>query len=101
MEPPTGGTENYVALNPIAGELSIPSLMGTLGALNVAPSVSITSPANGSGFITGAVVAIAATAADADGTVSSVEFLLMVYLLELIIHRLIQRIIQAQQDLIV
>ncbi len=71
---PAGGTENYVALNPIAGELSIPSLMGTLGALNVAPSVSITSPANGSGFITGAVVAIAATAADADGTVSSVEF---------------------------
>lgn len=71
---PSGGTENYVASNPTGAEISIPSLTGTLGVANAAPTVSITSPANGTSFITGAVVPIAATAADADGTVSSVEF---------------------------
>lgn len=71
---PSGGTENYVAASPVGTEITIPSLTGTLGAPNALPSVSITSPASGSGFITGSVVAIAATAADADGTVSSVEF---------------------------
>src|SRR6185295_12070127 len=43
--------------------------------VNVAPTVDITSPANGANVITGATVAIAATAADVDGTVASVEFL--------------------------
>ena len=71
---PTGGTQNFVAVNPVGAEISIPSLSGTLGAVNTAPTVSISSPAGGSGFITGSVVAIAATAADADGTVASVEF---------------------------
>lgn len=71
---PTGGTQNYVAVNPTGAEISIPSLSGTLGAPNALPTVSITSPATGAGFLTGSTVAIAATAADADGTVSSVEF---------------------------
>lgn len=40
----------------------------------VPPVVSITSPANGANFSTGASVAIAATATDTDGTISLVEF---------------------------
>ena len=68
---PTGGTQNFVAKNPIGAEISIPSL--TL-APNLPPTVSITSPTTGASFITGSTVAIAATAADADGTVSSVKF---------------------------
>jgi glucose/arabinose dehydrogenase len=42
--------------------------------LNLAPSVSITSPANGTGFISPADVTIEADAVDADGTVTKVEF---------------------------
>lgn len=71
---PTGGVQQYVAINPVGAEISIPSMMGTLGGANIAPTVSITSPTNGASFLTGATVAIAATAADADGTVASVEF---------------------------
>jgi len=41
---------------------------------NVAPSVSITSPANGATFISPASVTIRATAGDTDGTVAKVEF---------------------------
>ncbi len=71
---PSGGTENYVAQNPVGAEISIASLRGTFGALNTSPTVSITSPANGSSFITGALVPITSSAADGDGTVASVEF---------------------------
>jgi hypothetical protein len=45
----------------------------TVGSV-VAPTVSITSPANGSTFVLGDVVAINANANDADGTVTGVEF---------------------------
>ncbi|GHN02625.1 hypothetical protein WSM22_41140 [Cytophagales bacterium WSM2-2] len=41
---------------------------------NVAPTVSITSPANNGSFATGATITINATAADSDGTISKVEF---------------------------
>ncbi|WP_144017362.1 endonuclease [Ekhidna lutea] len=41
---------------------------------NVAPSVSITSPTNGSSYTDGDAVSITASASDSDGTVSSVEF---------------------------
>ncbi|MFM2284648.1 MAG: hypothetical protein RLZZ543_145 [Bacteroidota bacterium] len=71
---PTGGVQRYVVSNPLAGETTLPSLSGTLGAPNVLPSISITSPANGDGFITGSTVNIAATASDADGSVTGVEF---------------------------
>jgi hypothetical protein len=71
---PTGGVERYVTSNPTGAEIVIPSLQGTLGAPNVLPTVSITSPATGTGFITGTVVNIAATAADAGGSVTGVEF---------------------------
>ncbi|MEZ0393375.1 MAG: Ig-like domain-containing protein, partial [Pseudobdellovibrionaceae bacterium] len=41
---------------------------------NVGPSVSITSPSNGSSFSSGMSVAINASASDSDGSVSKVEF---------------------------
>jgi Glycosyl hydrolase family 48/Cellulose binding domain/Bacterial Ig domain len=41
---------------------------------NQAPTVTLTQPATGSSFTAGANVALAATAADADGTVAKVEF---------------------------
>ncbi len=73
---PLGGTEKYVTSNPIGVEKTIPSLVGTLGLPNVMPTVSITAPAGGTNYLTGDVVSLAATAADADGTVTSVEFLI-------------------------
>jgi chitodextrinase len=42
--------------------------------VNQLPAVAITNPTNGSTFTTGDVVALSATAADADGTISKVEF---------------------------
>lgn len=73
---PSGGTENYVSKNADAskGEILFPALMGCSGATNTPPTVNITNPADGASFITGASVAIDATAADSDGSVTSVEF---------------------------
>ena len=67
----TGVAENYVASAPTGSELTHPSLI-LIG--NSAPTVSISAPANSSSFITGSTVNITATAADANGTVSQVEF---------------------------
>jgi hypothetical protein len=67
--------QNFVAKNAGAGDIVLPSLMGDLGqAANVAPTATITAPADGAIYSTGAAVNIAANAADADGTVASVEF---------------------------
>ncbi|EFK95804.1 hypothetical protein LDC_2182, partial [sediment metagenome] len=44
------------------------------GAGNQAPTVTLTSPANGATFTAPATIALAATALDTDGTVSKVEF---------------------------
>jgi endo-1,3(4)-beta-glucanase len=41
---------------------------------NAAPTVSITAPANGTSYVEGATVAIAASANDLDGTITLVEF---------------------------
>ncbi|MFZ4399183.1 MAG: Ig-like domain-containing protein [Bacteroidales bacterium] len=74
---PTGGAEVYVSSNPLTpngngqNEITIPSLTGTY---NVAPNVSITSPANNSYSINGVPVIINATASDLDGIVKKVEF---------------------------
>jgi hypothetical protein len=46
----------------------------TSPVLNVPPTVSITSPVNNSSFAPNASILIEATAADADGTVSQVDF---------------------------
>ncbi len=45
-----------------------------MGTANIAPAVSITSPANNAGFTTGSTVTIAANATDSDGTIAKVEF---------------------------
>ncbi|PHN08101.1 Ig-like domain-containing protein [Flavilitoribacter nigricans] len=45
------------------------------GGANIPPTVSITAPADGSGYDQGASITIEATASDADGTVSQVTFL--------------------------
>jgi gliding motility-associated-like protein len=45
-----------------------------VGASNIAPSVSITSPADNATFDAGSTIAINANASDNDGTVSKVEF---------------------------
>ena len=71
---PTLGTENYVCSNPGVGELTIPSLIQTLSPNPAMPTVSITSPANNATFPLNATIPITAVAADADGTVSQVEF---------------------------
>ncbi|MEI7594726.1 MAG: Ig-like domain-containing protein [Bacteroidota bacterium] len=73
LQNPAFQAEKYVVENPVNGELVIPSLVQTWGP-PVAPTVSITAPSNGASIITGDAVTISATAADADGTVASVEF---------------------------
>lgn len=77
LQTPSLGVERYVAYNPAAGEYStetVANLVGTYGAPNVLPTVSITAPATGSSYISGDAVNIQATAADTDGSISSVEF---------------------------
>lgn len=69
----TGVAENYVAGAPGAGELTHPTL--TL-VPNVAPTVSITSPAASASIITGTAMNITANAADANGTITEVSFYL-------------------------
>ena len=46
----------------------------TVNAANQAPNVSLTAPANGTTFTPPATITLSATASDADGTVSVVEF---------------------------
>ena len=68
---PTGGAQKYVVSNPINGEKTIASLKYETNEL---PSVSITSPANNTTFLTGAIANITASASDIDGTITQVEF---------------------------
>ncbi|HXW04606.1 MAG TPA: Ig-like domain-containing protein [Vicinamibacterales bacterium] len=53
---------------------SAPVAISVSGSTNQLPSVAITSPASGATFTAPATVAIAASASDADGTVSRVDF---------------------------
>ncbi|MEO6453622.1 MAG: Ig-like domain-containing protein, partial [Ginsengibacter sp.] len=56
--------------------ISAPVSISVVSAVyNQPPTVSITSPANGAGFIAPADITINAMASDADGTISKVEFL--------------------------
>ncbi|MFD2785734.1 discoidin domain-containing protein [Hymenobacter rubripertinctus] len=50
------------------------SLTGSSAPANVAPTVSLTSPANNASFTAPATLSLTASAADADGTISKVEF---------------------------
>ena len=69
----TGVSYDYVAGTPGSGQLTHPTL--TL-VPNVAPTVSITSPAASASIITGTAMTITANAADANGTVTGVSFYL-------------------------
>jgi hypothetical protein len=74
--PTTNTVEAYVARDPQTGG-SIPEYLFahcSYTSVIVAPVVSITTPANGAAFNTGDVVNIQATATDANGTVTKVEF---------------------------
>ncbi len=60
-------------------ELDLPTLLGTTRnatqrKVNALPTVSITAPANNAIFVAPVTVAIAASAADSDGTITKVEF---------------------------
>jgi len=66
----TGAAENYVSSNPIAGELTHPTL--TYNS-NIAPTISITAPANGSTIGFGNYT-LTADANDNQGYVTAVEF---------------------------
>ncbi len=68
---PSGGTIQYVPRNATGAEVLMPSLMFVPP---VPPTASITAPANNSNYVTGDVVAIAATAASSTGTIASVQF---------------------------
>ncbi len=60
--------------NALLGTAAIDGVAVTGGALNKLPTVSITAPAPGAVFTAPALVSIAATAADQDGTVARVDF---------------------------
>ena len=79
VTPSTAGTYSLTAIATDNDGNTTTSSVVTINetvAVNVALTVSITSPANGASFFTGNPVAIAATAADADGTVTTVGFYL-------------------------
>src|SRR5260221_3838149 len=50
------------------------AIAATVSNPNVAPVISLTSPASNAGFTTGSTVAINANATDSDGTIAKVEF---------------------------
>ena len=67
----TGASYDYVAGTPGAGQLTHPTL--TL-VPNVAPTVSVAASPSSAAIINGTAMTFTATAADANGTVSSVSF---------------------------
>ena len=66
-------TTATLATSSVQARMSI-ALKPTSGGGNVAPTVSITSPANGATFTAPASVTINANAADSDGTIANVAF---------------------------
>ncbi len=66
-------TSSRIGTIAVAGQTVTVTQAGA-AASNVPPTVQVTSPASGSNFTAPATIAIAATAADGDGTVSSVAF---------------------------
>lgn len=55
-------------------DLDITAVFSEAGAANVPPAISVTSPGNGATVTAGTPVTLEATATDADGTVTFVEF---------------------------
>lgn len=70
----TTGDYFYVRVKQADGDEAISSPIHILGSANQPPQVALTSPANGAVFTLGQPIIIAATATDADGTISKVEF---------------------------
>jgi len=60
-------------VNDNAGAVSTASVTVTIGA-TTAPTVSMTSPANGASFVAPTSITFTATASDSDGTIQRVEF---------------------------
>lgn len=58
----------------LTGNFYSPSPTTTTPPANIAPSVSITSPANNAAFASGTTINISANASDSDGSISKVEF---------------------------
>ena len=73
---PSGGTETYVASNPLAGEIYDRSLHldSTLIPGPPTPIVNIIAPLDGAHSVIGDVVAIAANASEAGGSIAQVQF---------------------------
>jgi hypothetical protein len=57
-----------------AYEVSKVFALGGAAPTNPAPTVSLTSPANGASYTTGTTISVTATAADANGTIARVQF---------------------------
>ena len=69
--PTPGVSQKFVAKDPAADEISIPTL---ILEPNVPPTIAITNPTNNQQIVTGTNVNITANATDSDGTVSKVNF---------------------------
>ena len=48
--------------------------LSAIAAKNIAPSVSLTAPANGASFSAPATITLSASASDPDGSIAKVEF---------------------------
>ena len=76
----SGAAAGSYAIKAIAtdnsGAATTSALVNITVSGNVAPTVSLTSPAHGASFVVGALVTFAATATDPDGSVQKVEFYL-------------------------
>jgi len=68
-----GGT-TYTVTATAVGYITETKSVWIPGAANQAPTVSLTSPANGTTYTAPATVNLAATASDSDGTIASVRF---------------------------
>lgn len=64
----------YVKVTQVDGNEAISSPVYITAPANLPPIVTLTAPANGASYYTGATVMMTATASDPDGTVAKVEF---------------------------
>jgi RHS repeat-associated protein len=69
----TANTQRFVSWG-LNGDVPTPQLRATPTTLNLPPACSISSPASGASFTALANITITASASDADGTVTQVEF---------------------------
>ena len=66
--------QHVITLQIVTGGFNLNYVTVTAPPVNIAPTVSITSPANNASFNAPATITITANAADVDGTVSKVDF---------------------------